>query len=127
MTNEVHVLLDVGCYRSMDVAVVDGDVTAFVLHHHHSIVVNVDSSNLQILQRYIISFVKCYNSVNLRILIIAVAARGVLVVIDLHIALTAFTLDGQRVRSTHTYNIRYANLLVVFTCSDLQRHGSIHA
>ncbi len=111
----------------MQIAVVDSGMTTLVLNHHHGLVVEVGGSDFQVLQRDVVSLIECHHAVVFLMLVIAVAGSGVVIVIDFHITLTTFALQRQCVHGSHTFNIWYAYFLVVFTCSDLQRHGSIHA
>ena len=60
-------------------------------------------------------------------LVVAVAASSIVVVIDLHVALTALTLNGEGVCGSHALDVRHAHFLVVFTGLDLEHHGTFHA
>ena len=126
MSNEVDVLLVVGRSGGVDVAVVDGDVAALVLHHHDGIVAVVGGGDLEVAQGDVACLVERHHAVDLRVLVVAVAAAGVLVVTDLYVALSALALDGEGVHGPHAFNIRNAHAFVVGACLHFQRYGAFH-
>ena len=82
---------------SVEIAIVDGDVAALVLHHDDGLIGNVGCGDFQVAQRDIAGFVEGDDAIVLLVLVVAVATGGVLVVIDLDIALSAFALEGEGV------------------------------
>ena len=102
-------------------------MTALVLDHHHGLICLVLGANLKVAQGHVTGLIECHHTIVLLVLVVAITASGVVVVIDLHIALTALTLNGEGVGGSHALDVGDAYLLVVGTGLDLEHHGAIHA
>ncbi len=127
VSHETDILASRSADGSVQIAVVDGGMTAFVLHHHHGLVGFVGGIDFEIFQRDVVGLVECHHAVVLQVLVVAVAARGVVVVENLHVALSALALQRECVRGTQTLYIRYAYLFVIFSGLNLQGHRTFHA
>ena len=111
----------------MQVAVVDGSMTALVLHHYNGLVSLVGGVNLKILQCDVVCLVQSNHTIILLVLVVAIAASGVVVMINLHVALSAFTFQCESVLCAQTLDVWYAHLLVILASLYLQCHRTVHA
>ena len=111
----------------MQVAVVYRSMTALVLHHHYSLVSLVGGIDLEVLQCDIVGLIECHHTIVLLMLVVRISTSGVVVVIDLHIALAALTLQCECVDGSHSLDVRNAHLLIILACLNLQCHRTFHS
>ena len=113
---------------SMQVAVVDSDVAAAVLHHHQCLVSRcVGGCDFEVVQCDVTCFIERNDAIVFLMLIVGIATGDVVVLVDLDIALAALTFERQGVHASHTFDVGDAHLLIVLAGLDLQRHRTFHA